>query len=83
MKGIMSGLKPAVVGLIGAAALSVFVTVFLPGGISMSLFTSPVLYISLAVFGVSLLLSLKKAHPIMIILISALLGVGSGYIFGL
>ncbi len=83
VKGIMSGLKPAVVGLIGAAALSVLVTVFLPGGISMSLFTSPVLYISLAVFGVSLLLSLKKAHPIMIILISALLGVGSGYIFGL
>ena len=83
VKGIMSGFKPAVVGLIGAAALSVLVTVFLPGGISMSLFTSPVLYISLAVFGVSLLLSLKKAHPIMIILISALLGVGSGYIFGL
>ncbi|MBQ7600531.1 MAG: chromate transporter [Clostridia bacterium] len=83
VRGVMSGLKPAVVGLIGAAALSVFVTVFLPDGLSVSLLSSPVLYISAALFAVSVLLSQKKAHPVMIILISALIGVGCGYIFNL
>ena len=38
VKGCMEGLKPAVVGLIAAAFVSVFLTVFFPGGLTASVF---------------------------------------------
>ena len=36
VKGCMSGLKPAVVGLIGNAFLNVFLTVFFPAGLTLA-----------------------------------------------
>ena len=39
VKGAMSGLKPAVIGLIGAAVLSIGQTVFFPNGLSLSVFS--------------------------------------------
>ena len=78
VKGCMSGLKPAVVGLIAGAVLSVGKTVFAPNG--MMVFTDVTLYISLGIFAISLLLAFKKLHPIVIIVISALLGIATGFI---
>lgn len=78
VKGCMSGLKPAVVGMIGTAVLSVGKTVFFSGGWSLSVFTMPRTYISAAIFGVSLLLAFKKVHPIVVIGFAALLGIGAG-----
>ncbi|MBR2685863.1 MAG: chromate transporter [Erysipelotrichaceae bacterium] len=75
VKGCMSGLKPAVVGLIGASAISVATTVFFPNGTDIkiaSFFTSAIIFV-LAGY-----LSYKKVHPIRIILLSALLGILSG-----
>ncbi len=70
VKGIMSGLKPAVVGLIASAVLSIGKTVFV---------TSDV-YVSAAIFLVSLILALKKVHPIIIICLSAVAGIIFGII---
>ena len=82
VQGAMSGLKPAVVGLIGAAALSIGETVFFPAGISASVFTNAAIYVSLGIFLVSAVLALKKVHPILVICLSAVLGIVSGFIMG-
>ena len=77
--GIMSGLKPAVVGMIGAAFISVARTVFFPAGLSVSVFSSAGFWIFLGLFVVTTVLAFKKVHPIKIILLSAVIGVGAGY----
>ena len=80
IQGCMSGLKPAVVGLIGGAVLNVVMTVFFPMGFAVSVFTTPAFYISLGIFGVMLLLAFKKVHPILLICISAVIGIVVGYL---
>ena len=80
VSGIMTGLKPAVVGLIGGAILSVLLTVFFPAGITLSVFTQPAFYVSLGIFALMLLLTFKKVHPILIICLSAALGIAAGFL---
>ena len=80
VKGCMSGLKPAVVGLIGGAVLNVLMTVFFPAGFAVSVFATPAFYISLGIFAVMLVLALKKVHPILLICISAVVGIIVGYL---
>ena len=79
VKGCMSGLKPAVVGLIGSAIAGVFMTVFFPAGWTLSVFSSAAFYVSAGIFALMLLLAFKKLHPILIICLSACLGIGLGY----
>ena len=72
VKGCMSGLKPAVVGLIGAAILSVVGEVLFPAGLSVAAFTNPDFYVSLGIFALTCTLAFwKKVHPIWLILLSA------------
>ncbi len=80
VRGCMTGLKPAVVGLIAGAILNVFVTVFFSAGFSAAVFLTPAFYISLVIFGVMLLLAFKKVHPILLICISAVVGIIVGYL---
>ena len=80
VKGCMTGLKPAVVGLIGGAILSVVVTVFFPAGWSLGVFTTAGFYVSLATFALMLLLAFKKVHPILLICMSAVIGIAAGYL---
>ena len=79
VKGCMSGLKPAVVGLIGTAVISVSKTVFIPDGFSLAIFSDIGFYVSAAIFIICLILALKKLHPILIICLSAVLGIACGY----
>jgi len=80
VRGAMSGLKPAVVGLIGTAVISVGKTVFFPAGFAVSVLSSRDFLVSAGIFLLMLLLLLRKnAHPILIILISASLGIAAGY----
>lgn len=73
VSGCMNGLRPAVVGLIAAAVMSVGQTVFLPW----SGLTS---FAALAgIFLLSLTLVFKKLHPIAVMIISAILGIALGY----
>ena len=81
VKGCMSGLKPAVVGLIAAAILSVVGEVLFPAGLTLTVFTDPAFYVSLGIFALTVTLAFwKKVHPIWLILISAGLGIAWGYL---
>ena len=82
VQGMLSGLKPAVVGLIGAAALSIGKTVFFPEGMSTAVFADVHLYVSLAIFLLATVLALKKVNPILVICLSAVLGIVTGYCIG-
>ena len=79
VQGCMSGLRPAVVGLIATALLSVGQTVFFPEGFAFG----ATFYVSLGVFLLSAVLAFRKLHPIWIIVISAAIGVAVGYGLGL
>ena len=80
VKGCMSGLKPAVVGLIANAVLGVLVTVFFPAGVTLAVFSQAQVYICGAIFLAMLVLAFKKVHPIVIICLSAVLGIAVGYL---
>lgn len=80
VKGAMFGLKSTVVGLIAAAVISIAGEVFFTNGITATVFTTSVFWFSVVVFAIMLFLLLyKKISPIIIIGLSALLGIGAGY----
>lgn len=80
VRGCMTGLKPAVVGLIANAVLGVLMTVFFPAGLSLTVFSDVSFYIYAAIFAGMLVLAFKKVHPIAIICLSAVLGIAVGYL---
>lgn len=80
VKGCMTGLKPAVVGLIGSAILSVALTVFFPAGLTLAVVGEVSFYVSLVIFAGMLILAFKKVHPILVICLSAVLGIAAGYL---
>ena len=75
VKGIMSGLKPAVVGLIASAAVTIGAAVFFTNG-------EPVGWFWWLVTGAILVLAFKckKLHPIVIIGICAAIGIIAGFL---
>ena len=73
VKGIMFGLKPAVIGLIGAAVIS----------IGKSVLSVREIIFPAIIFLISAILAFTKKNPILIILISAACGIAAGYIFNL
>lgn len=80
VKGCMSGLKPAVIGLIAAAVISTGQMVFFPSGIAAAALMSFDFISAVVIFGIVMVLVLKKVHPILIIAISAILGICAGYL---
>lgn len=88
VSGAMTGLKPAVIGLIAAAVLTIGKSVFFPSvsDFDLSQIKDAVLsyhfIISLLIFASALVLtfSKKKINPIAVIIISAALGISAGYI---
>lgn len=76
VKGCMVGLKSAVVGLIAAAVLSMAETVFLHDGFVLN----SELFVSIGIFAVMMVLAVKKAHPILIVCLSAVAGIVSGFL---
>lgn len=79
MNGCMTGLKPAVVGMIGSAVISVGVTVFFSTGLSISVFSGLPFYISLVIFIGAMILAFRKMYPAIIIILSAIAGIIAGY----
>ena len=79
--GIMSGLRPAVIGLIASAVLSVGKSVFFDTQSMISAFFSYEFYILFTIFLLSIILTFKKIHPIYIIILSAILGIFAGFYF--
>ena len=75
--GAMSGLKPAVIGLISAAILSIAKTVLAPTG---AFALNAGLAVSLVIFVIALFLVLKKkAHPVLVICVGAVMGIAAGF----
>ncbi|MBQ3426163.1 MAG: chromate transporter [Clostridia bacterium] len=86
VKGIMSGLKPAVVGLITAAFLSILKTVFCienASGVSLHDISDGEIWLLLAIFIASAVFAFKKVHPIILILASAAIGIAAGYLLNM
>ena len=79
--GAMTGLRPASVGLIAAATFSIGMEVLFPAGFSFATMISYDFICALLIFlgMLSLCLFVKKFNPIYVILISAVLGIGVGY----
>ena len=83
VSGCMSGLKPAVIGLISSAVISIGTTVFFPVSITLAVFKTAAFYVSAVIFGIMMIASMKKVSPILIIVGSAVLGILAGYIFNI
>lgn len=83
VNGCMAGLKPGVVGLIGAALVSVGRTVFFPAGVSAAVLGGAAFWISLCIFVLMAVLAFRKLHPILIICFSAVLGIAAGLLLKL
>lgn len=81
VKGCMTGLRPTVIGLIAGAVLTIGQTVFFPNGFGFANLNYYIIVISLVIclIGIFLLFK-KKVHPIILIIVSAALGVGAGYL---
>ena len=79
VKGCMMGLKPAVIGLIGSAIVSMANTVLFADSFNVSVFGELQFYLSILIFAVMTLLSFKKIHPILIVCLSAVAGIVIGY----
>ncbi|MBE6687106.1 MAG: chromate transporter [Ruminococcaceae bacterium] len=79
--GAMSGLRPAAIALIMSAVVSMGRSVFFPAGFSWSVFASYEFITSAVIFAVmlTLMLAIKKLHPIALIGLSAALGIAAGY----
>ncbi len=81
VKGCMTGLRPTVIGLIAAAVINIGTTVFFPGGFALANldFYSMAVSLVIAIIGIILIFK-KKIHPIILIVISAALGIGGGFL---
>lgn len=79
IKGCMSGLKPVVVGMIANGVLNIGKTVFFPNGFHGTVFSNTSFYVTAAIFALSLYFALKNKSPILLICISAILGIIAGY----
>ena len=77
VSGCMTGLKSTVIGLIAAALISMATTVFIPDGFKgielVPFVASAIIYVAMT------FCSFKKLHPIAIIAISAVIGIGLGF----
>lgn len=74
VRGAMSGLKPAVVGLIASAVVTVALAVFVPGS------TTNWLWAAVAAGMLVLTLKFPKLHPIVIICLCGAVGILAGYL---
>lgn len=80
VSGCMRGLKSAVIALLAGAVVSVAATVFFPEGLRLTEFTTPQFYVSAGIFLIMLFLAFRKKHPILVVCLSALLGIAAGYL---
>ena len=81
VKGCMNGLRPTVIGLIAAAVLNIGTTVFFPDGFSLASLDFYSIAVSLVIAAIGIFLIFKKKiHPIILIIISAVLGIAAGFL---
>lgn len=74
VNGCLSGLRPAVVALIGSAVFSVGSSVF-----HLKVLFSAENFVSAGMIIIAGIMAYKKLHPVLIICVSGLLGIAAGY----
>ena len=74
VQGVISGLKPSAIGLIAAAVISIGAAVFFPSGFSLNVMTTSGFLYSAGIFLIMLMFIFWKNSPIVVIVLSALLG---------
>ncbi len=79
VSGCMTGLRPVVVGLIGSAVLTMAGDAFFPAGASFEAVMTMAFIVAAVIFVIMLILAFKKVSPVIIILLSAALGIAGGY----
>ena len=62
------------------SGVSVGRQVFIPDGFALEVFKTSGTYVSIGILALALILSFKKVHPVIIIVLSAILGIAAGYI---
>lgn len=80
VSGAMYGLRSTVVGLMAGAVVGLVPTVFFRSGVAWSAVLQPEFLCAAGIFGVSLVLALKKVNPIIIIVCSAAAGILCGWL---
>ena len=75
VKKCMDGLKPFVIGLMASSIISMVITVFMSSWI-----TNMEIVMLFIILLLSLFLVFKKVHPIIVICVSALIGIVSGFV---
>ena len=83
VKGVMTGLRPGVVGLIAASLLSVGKAVFFPSGWAISTLATPAFWFSLLIFVIAAVMAFRKKHPILLLCLCAAAGLMVGWAFDL
>ena len=83
IKGIMEGLKPAAIGLIGATVIDIAKTTFFNDELVLKNLNATKFYVLFINFSLMLILTFKKLHPIVIICFSAIIGIIYGYTLNL
>ncbi len=78
VKGCLTGLRPVVVGLIASAVISLGAGVFFSTPISETVYGVG-FFSNILIFGITVYLAFKKKNPILLILLSACLGIAAGY----
>ncbi|MBR6754666.1 MAG: chromate transporter [Clostridia bacterium] len=78
VKNCLIGLRPAVIGLMASAVITLGFGVLFPSGLSSIAFNFGT-FASIVVFAIIVYLAFKKVSPIKLILLSALLGIAFGY----
>ncbi|MCR4594597.1 MAG: chromate transporter [Clostridiales bacterium] len=80
VEGCMSGLRPAAIGLIASVIITLAITTFFGESLNTEIFTQYTFYLSLGLTIIMTMLALKKVNPILLIVISAAVGIVAGYI---
>ena len=81
--GCMTGLRPAAVALIASAVITMAISAFFGGTLNTSVFSQISFYISIAITAIMTFLAFKKVNPIILIIISACIGIAIGYTLNL
>lgn len=78
VESALKGIRPVVIGLMLSAVLSLGMGVFVPNGFA-EFTLNYSLVCSAVIFAIVVVLALKKVSPILLILLSACLGIVAGY----
>lgn len=76
----MDGMQPVIVGLISVTIISMGTNIFFQNGNILDTLTTIIFWKSIFIFITTLIMLIKKVHPIKIILLSAILGIVLGFI---